>query len=983
MKCSVLMLASLLTFTGVAPLYAGSVTLETQLTSTQTPDGVELQVKISNAGDSPAHQVQAMAILGDASADSHTEPTLTPGATFEARMKLGDAPTPPGIHTALAHIQYIDADDHPATSIQSVPVVTPNLGRELNHVYAELQTTQSGHHAELLVTLKSQTGSDLDAVVSLLVPDEIEYEGDGQRWVTIPAAGANSVTFTLSNHHADVAIDNRVGIVIDTTHDGLHDSVALWAPLSLSAPDHVHAMSVIPFVVLLLLAAFVLAQFPRTAPYVRYLTLDSHPRLQRLVPGLVFAILVLFINAHVPLSLLFKDTVLTGGDVPAHNYLASHLAKTLFKHGRIVSWANGWWAGFPMFQYYFCLPYLIAALLDVILPFNIALKLVSVAGIYSLPFATFAATRHLKAPRPIPTLAAIAAVVQLCDISHTMWGVNCYSTLAGMIANSISFPIMLLFIAHATRDAAEARFRVRTVLLLAALLASHFFTSLMAILMLAIVPLLQPRRRMLPALGVLVAEGLAAALLMSWWLIPLIVKSPYAVDFGLNWNVDILQHMPPPVALLLPFVAVAIVLGVRRQLILVPLATSMFVTAAVLFLVGFSISEVFVNVRLWPFMTFALLLLGAAGIGLLLTNRKAPHLGVAAVLLVALTFGVGENNIRSWSQWNYSGMEAKPNWEVFRDLVIPLEGTPGRLANDLHGDNDSMGSTRIFESVPHLIGKPILEGGIVNSAEGSLFAYYIQSETSDNCAGFPPIVKPTTFDMVAATRHLELFNVKHFIAHSPRTRGALAASSDWRHLKTSKDWELYELTTHDGLYTFVPEFHPGGVKTEQRKERGLEWIYERKALDIPFALLAPDATGFPGATIAESEFTETLRNPERRRTEAPPNPITHEEVTDLRIRFTTSAIGQPHIIKINHFPNWKVRGASAVYRVTPGFMLVYPEQADVELYYGYVLPDILGIVFSCLGLIILIMAGWGARCSWIANAYSRLWTRTSAHGSAA
>ena len=41
-----------------------------------------------------------------------------------------------------------------------------------------------------------------------------------------------------------------------------------------------------------------------------------------------------------------------------------------------------------------------------------------------------------------------------------------------------------------------------------------------------------------------------------------------------------------------------------------------------------------------------------------------------------------------------------------------------------------------------LAGKPVLEGGLVNSALGSMYAYTIQGETSRTCAGFPPIVTP-------------------------------------------------------------------------------------------------------------------------------------------------------------------------------------------------------------------------------------------------
>jgi hypothetical protein len=40
--------------------------------------------------------------------------------------------------------------------------------------------------------------------------------------------------------------------------------------------------------------------------------------------------------------------------------------------------------------------------------------------------------------------------------------------------------------------------------------------------------------------------------------------------------------------------------------------------------------------------------------------------------------------------------------------------------------------------------------------------------------------------------------------------------------------------------------------------------------------------------------------------------------------------------------------------VTPCFMLVYPEQEEVELYYGYTFSDNLGRILSILGLVTVI-----------------------------
>jgi hypothetical protein len=92
-----------------------------------------------------------------------------------------------------------------------------------------------------------------------------------------------------------------------------------------------------------------------------------------------------------------------------------------------------------------------------------------------------------------------------------------------------------------------------------------------------------------------------------------------------------------------------------------------------------------------------------------------------------------------------------------------------------------------------------------------------------------------------------------------------------------------------------------------------------------------------------------------------------ESVTDERIVFVTEAVGRPHLIKVNWFPNWQVRGADAVYRVTPDFMLVVPRQPRVELYYGRTAADRFGLVLTGLG--------WGILG---VIAVGRLWGRHAA-----
>ena len=69
---------------------------------------------------------------------------------------------------------------------------------------------------------------------------------------------------------------------------------------------------------------------------------------------------------------------------------------------------------------------------------------------------------------------------------------------------------------------------------------------------------------------------------------------------------------------------------------------------------------------------------------------------------------------------------------------------------------------------------------------------------------------------------------------------------------------------------------------------------------------------------------ESLKN-------VPENPVTgkgeiiYEKVEREKIEFYTTGIGQPHLIKVSYFPNWKVTGAQGPYLVSPSLMLVIPD----------------------------------------------------------
>jgi len=940
---------------------------------------------LMNSGDAAA---KVLAI--ETSLDGRTLLRKTPGETimgegiYSGRFPVPPPPDRPGLYQAISRIRYADFGgvEFSSVTVSDFPWGLTNAQGTCDSSWmaASILPATMGRGGPVEVSLLLLQSASVEVTVRLVLPDEFECAEPGRR-VPLDPDTARVEKFEIINRRGLPGGSYTFCAIVEYELAGIHRSASTTGTITVAETAWLGQSYTVWLAGTGLCLAVLLALIRRQRRGYTVSAPDgSTGRAGRLLDVSLLALVSLFILWNLDPGDLVRNTTTVGGDTPAHLYLVSHLKEQLFHHGRLISWAGGWWCGFPMFQYYFVLPYLSAALLSVVIPLTVAFKFISVAGMLMTPLCAYWAGRIWRLPRPAPLVLAIAMVPFLFVHSHVMWGVNTASTLAGMIANSWSFALMLPALASASRDAGDGRFRLGTVFLMVLVLASHFFTSVMMILSLGIVPLLADKgHRWWEGLKVLCLEGLLAGLLMAWWLVPLIAKSGYSMDFGVNWDVTLWKSLPAYSAGLLVFAGVAVVAGwkvVRRP---VWILAWMLGVGTLLFKAGFAMSPVFVNVRLWPFIFFSLVALGAIGMGLLLSRLRKP-----GWIIVILTAGIllavmagdsltgrlgGPGLTRSWATWNYSGLESKPAATVIAKLVMPLKGTPGRLANDLCEENNQIGSSRIFEQVPFLAGKPVLEGGLVNSALGSMYAYAVQAEASGNCAGAPPIVAEQPFNFTNATRHLELFAVKHFIARTELTKKALRQNPEWRLVEQEQDWDLYELLSHEGRLVFIPPRLPVVVETARWKECSLQWLYTLPALD-QFAVWSgvsrgTDLAGKGLPHLTEARFLDVLSRLKRGETngfgtavlpEAGTGSIRDEVVTDDSIRFRTSAIGLPHIVKVSWFPNWKVRGARNVYCVSPGFMLVFPEQETVELYYGTTASDGVGYVLTGLGCLGVVLA---------------------------
>lgn len=172
----------------------------------------------------------------------------------------------------------------------------------------------------------------------------------------------------------------------------------------------------------------------------------------------------------------------TGGDMGAHVFGPAFLRDVLLPEGRLLGWSADWFAGFPAFYFYFPLPSLTIIALDVVLPYGVAFKIVTVLGLLALPPAAYFLARSMRLGRHVSLVVAASGAVFAFLESFTIYGGNVASTLAGEFSYSWSFALSLVYLGFLIKTIREDRKYLKWAALALALTAlSHVLTTIVVI----------------------------------------------------------------------------------------------------------------------------------------------------------------------------------------------------------------------------------------------------------------------------------------------------------------------------------------------------------------------------------------------------------------------------------------------------------------------------------------------------------------------
>jgi len=214
--------------------------------------------------------------------------------------------------------------------------------------------------------------------------------------------------------------------------------------------------------------------------------------------GVSFCALIVWLTLQP--SLILSSTTATGGDMGAHVWWPAFMRDFLLPDGRIFGWTMDFYSGFPVGQYYFPIPALMVVALDVIMPYNVAFKIITVVGSVFFPVAAYFLGRCIKAVKPIPLLMAFAATAflffsgdsragqtgstlanyQNAQFNHRIMGGPLLSAMAGEFSFSIALTFSLFFLGAFFVMLREGKWRVWVAVLLALTIMSHLVVAIFA-----------------------------------------------------------------------------------------------------------------------------------------------------------------------------------------------------------------------------------------------------------------------------------------------------------------------------------------------------------------------------------------------------------------------------------------------------------------------------------------------------------------------
>lgn len=672
------------------------------------------------------------------------------------------------------------------------------------------------------------------------------------------------------------------------------------------------------------------------------------------IEPVILVVVVGFVLWQLAPTALFSSSLPTGSDLGGHVAGPIQLGHLL---PALTGWSNQQFGGLALYQFYMPVPALLIVLVNVVLPYGTAVKIVVALAVLGVPIAAWALGRLSRLPGPMPAVMAIAVLPFLFDSSYFKYGGNLLSTVAGEYSYGLGFVLSLVFLGVLDVALRTGRWRALSAVLgaLAALChpAVGLMAALAAVLLIGAYCLGDAPTALRRALPVVVL----APLMSAFWYLPFIAHRgetdplPYPLTGGY------LQELfPLPIwasIVMVPLAVYGAYRAIERRhpvgMMLAGLAVCTALAVLVLprgWIGGWEFQQTLTELagRMQPYWYVSLGLLCGIGGGDLI--RRASQwslatvvlpLGSLVVTLVAVAVGsstfsgssASPTSISGSVHHAFAGYQGTPTWPEYHALMTTMTAV-----GEKHGCGRALpefDASARYGSPFELTLLPYWTGGCIQAMYGApdfqSLNYTFQDQVSAAVSPVnfstqqPGVAYPNT-PFYRAVPLLRSLGIRYYLASDAEVIALADKQVGLRRVATSGPWVIYQVLDSNLVEGLA---RTPVVAFPSTKVDALAWLDTATPWFLGHAAARPSAGG--PTSWPRTQAPKVARPGPV----LPPVKVSAVTLTQNSVAFHVDRIGVPVEVKETYFPWWHAVGAEGPWRIAPDFLVVVPTSHSVVL----------------------------------------------------
>ena len=667
------------------------------------------------------------------------------------------------------------------------------------------------------------------------------------------------------------------------------------------------------------------------------------------------------------LELVFSDLLPTGGDMGAHIVPTKFFVTELFNNFKLSGWSQDWFAGYPVYYFYFPLPPIIASLLSFLFPFSISFKTMVLISQVLLVISIEMLMR--KNSKEFSFYGFGVGLLYLLTESFTIFGGNLASSLAGQYSftYSIAFANFSIFYLLKSKHRYSTEFAS---LLIGLSVLSHLIPFMIYLPIFAYYFLKSDEK---------------INIKISAFLFFLFIAMRFSISLFLNLEFTTNMTYTPYTQLsdlvksdILPFAIGAFIYvissGTRTTLKAVA-GFELYLVVIAIFLFFYGPESALWNGRIVPFFNLGIIILffnllhydidnltkkiqGKYPLILFIlfinsyliylyyskwgNTYSTTTLSVILIILfmflisinsekfliyttlVSLTFGT-LSYLPHWLNWNFSGYESKNNWSDITTLYEGLDTLePGRIMWEPNSDLNKYGTPMVLMTIPMFTDHQSVEGLYFDSSITTPFHFLTVSGLAERPSNPVGGLTYINGEFDKGFRLMEELGVDYFIAYTSSIKDKANRSENFNFLFSNEVFNVYSINTkkvelvEDNLHIFESPGFYDRLKNAVLREGSEQSFFESAYKSFKDELNHKIIENYDESLSFRSESNADLL-------------ISDLNIQNELITFKTNKPNQLHIIKVSYFPNWKIKNGYGPFRISPSFMAVVPKDEFVEI----------------------------------------------------